>query len=507
MKKTIVTVLFCVTCAGLLALAGCMVGPKYNRPITVADSAKRFFNVSGYIEDINDSKLGNWWRRFGDDVTTELVEQALESNHDLKAAAARVLRAQAVFEENKGKLLPEFSYNFSRSRSKSSFNFGGGRFSNLSTTFSQDISVSYVLDLFGKLKHGQRAAWSDMLSAQANEKALINSTIATVIKARIDVATIQKRLAIAKANTDIRQKTLDIVERRYRQGLVGPVDVRLARENLAVSKAFEPIVELSLATTQHSLDVLLGQQPGLTEDMIETLPELPDLEPVPVGIPARLLDRRPDLIAAEMSLKAQNDRIGVRVAELYPDLTLTGRFGRSADRFSDIFKDETEVYSAIIRLAAPIFKGGQIRARIKESEARYIELAEDYANTVLTAMREVEDALVTEQILQRRLEFVEARLSEAQAAEKLAQQRYARGIESILTVLESQQRRRIAEEELALLKGRIWTTRVNLFLALGGDWEGPEDRGRKAEDRRRRTDPSTPLRFAQDVVAHSSSEW
>jgi multidrug efflux system outer membrane protein len=484
MKKQLVSICWWLCSMLCVTLAGCMVGPDYSRPETAADTSDGYFHAGAHNEDVNDfAEIDRWWERFGDPVTAELVREALNNNYNLKAAAARVLQAQAGLAEIRGLQLPDITYGLNRDRSKRSFNFGGlgggGRFSVMSTTWSQDISVIYILDLFGKLKRSERAAWAEMLAAEANEQALINSMIATVINARVNVATIQRRLDIARANTESRQKTLEIVERRYGQGLVGPVDIRLARENLAASKSLEPAIELSLITARHALDVLLARRPGSSDELPRTLADLPDLEPVPIGLPASLLDRRPDVRAAEFSLRAANERIGVSIARLYPDLTLTGTYGFSADTIEEIFQqDETEMYSAISRLAQPIFKGGQIRAQIDAAEARFAELAANYAGTVLTAMREVEDALVSERMLQSQFEYVRVRLREATAAESLSKQRYQRGVEGILTVLESERRRRMAEEELTVLTGRLWTIRVNLFLALGGDWnyqEQPED--------------------------------
>ncbi|MCH8120295.1 MAG: efflux transporter outer membrane subunit [Planctomycetes bacterium] len=477
MKKQLVSIccLFVVLACG--TLGGCMVGPDYSRPETTADTSDGYFNAGTHNEDVNDfADVDRWWERFGDPTTALLVREALENNYSLKAAAARVLQAQAALVETRGLQLPDVSYNLSRDRSKRSFNLGSGpfagRFSVMSTTWSQDISVTYILDLFGKLRRSERAAWAEMLTAQANGQALINSIIATVINARVNIATIGRRLAIARANTESRQRTLEIVERRYEQGLVGPVDVRLARENLAASRAVEPVVELSLITARHALDVLMARRPGSSDELPNTLADLPDLGPVPIGLPASLLDRRPDVRAAEFSLRAANERIGVSIARLYPDLTLTGNYGFSADTVEEIFQqDETEMYAAIFRLAQPIFKGGRLRAQIDATEARYAELAANYAGTVLTAMREVEDALVTEQMLQTQLKHARVRFREASAAESLSGQRYQRGVEGILAVLESERRRRISEEELTVLKGQLWTTRVNLFLALGGDWD------------------------------------
>lgn len=477
MKDKLATIYCCLFIAGLGAfIEGCMVGPEYSRPETAADAAAGYVRRGEHSEDVNDLEMiDRWWQGFGDKTTANLVREVLTNNYDLKAAAARVLQAQAALAEVRGRQWPDVSYSLGRDRSKRSFNlgagpFGGGRFSVMSTTWSQDISVAYIVDLFGKLRRAERAAWADMLAAEAGEQALINSVIATVVRARVDIAIIQRRLAIAKANTESRRRTLEIVERRYRQGLVGPLDVRLARENLEAAKALEPGIELSLATAHHALDVLLARQPGTSAYLPQTLPDLPDLEPVPVGLPASLLDRRPDVKAAEFSLRAANERIGVGIAQLFPDLTLMASYGASADRWRDIWEHYAETYSAIVGLAQPIFKAGQLRAQIDAAKARYAELAANYANTVLTAMREAEDALVTDQMLQTQFMHAERQFKEAAAAENLSRQRYQRGVEGILAVLESERRRRIAEEQLTILKGQMWTTRVNLYLALGGDW-------------------------------------
>jgi multidrug efflux system outer membrane protein len=456
-----------------------MVGPEYSRPETAANTTSGYFGAREHSQDVNDlNDVDRWWERFGDPITAELVRQALQNNNDLKAAAARVLQAQAVFRENAGRRWPDVSYNLSRDRSKRSFNFGGvgggDRFSVMTTTWTQEISVTYVLDFFGRLRRLERAAWADALAAEAGEQTLTNSIVASVIKARIDIATLQRRLAIERANIESRRRTLDIVERRYSQGLVGPVDVRLARENLAAAQAVEPTLELSQATARHALDVLLARRPGSSDPLPETLSDLPDLDPIPVGLPVALLDRRPDVRAAEMTLQAANERIGVSIAQFYPDLTLVAGWGRNADRWRDIWKDETEIYSALLSLAQPIFKGGQLRARADAAKARYAEAAAVYSGIILVALEEVENALISEQLLQEGLKYVEVRLEQARAAEQLSRERYHRGVEAILTVLESERRKRLAENELTILKGLIWTNRVNIHLALGGDW-GPQE--------------------------------
>ena len=480
MRKLIVSIYGLCFIVVLTILSGCMVGPDYSRPETPAEISDGYYNAGKHEQDVNDfSEIDRWWEQFGDPTTAVLVRETLENNYSLKAAAARVLQAQAVLTEIHGRRLPDISYSLTRDRSKRSFNFGGlgggGRFTVMSTTWSQGISVAYILDLFGKLKRSEQAAWAELLAVEANEQVLINSMVATVINTRVNIATLQRRLAIARANTQSMKKSVGIVERRYEQGLVGPVDIRLVRENLAQLEVIEPIIELSLITARNALDELLARRPGSSDELPQTLEDLPDLGPVPVGLPASLLDRRPDVRAAEFMLRASNERIGVSIAQLYPDLTIVGNFGYSADTVEDIFQqDETEMFSALMSLAQPIFKGGQIRAQIDAAEARYAELAANYAGTVLAAMREVEDALITEQMLQMQLKHALVQFREASAAESLSKQRYERGVEGILTVLISERSRRISEQEVTILKGRIWNNRVNLFLALGGDWDYQE---------------------------------
>ncbi|KPK37421.1 MAG: hypothetical protein AMJ65_14590 [Phycisphaerae bacterium SG8_4] len=474
MTKKLISICLLICASGAVLVTGCMVGPKYERPETAADINDGYFNAGEHITDVNDfGDAGLWWERFGDPITAELVRQMLESNYDLKASAARVLQARAVLSQVHSGLRPELNYALNADRTKFSFSFGplsGGRFSFVNQNWSQGISVAYIVDLWGRLKHGEQSALARWLAAGANQQALTNSMIATVIEARINIATLQKRLEIALANTKSRRETLRIVERRYNEGLVGPVDVRLARENLEASLAQEPAVELSLIKAHHALDVVLGRRPGSSQQLSGALDALPDLEPVRIGLPAALLDRRPDVRAAELMVCAANEDVGVSIAQLYPDLTLMANYGTTADRWRDIWERFSETWTAALGVSQPIFAGGRLSAQVREAKARHSELAANYANTVLMAMMEVEDALVSEQMLQKELEHTELRFEQATAAESLSQERYQRGVDSILTVLETERRRRIAEELLVILKAQIWTTRVNLHLALGGDW-------------------------------------
>ncbi|OHB49907.1 MAG: hypothetical protein A2Y10_12810, partial [Planctomycetes bacterium GWF2_41_51] len=454
-------------------VSGCMVGPKYKRPDTMADKTQWAFFNNQYSRDANNP--GRWWERFDDETTNVLVGQALERNYDVKMAAARVLQAEAAYRIAGGELLPFITYGSDAGVRRQNTGPPGSLLEDTggvrkTRTFSNVFSINYVLDLFGGLRHAKRAQYNNLLASRANQNAIANSLIATVINSRINIAALQNRLAIAKSNAESLGRTLDIVETRYRMGLVGPVDVRLARQNYASAQTTIPDFELGLRLSQNALDVLIVEQPGIAQPLNEPISELPLPQVIPVGLPATLLQRRPDVVEAELRLKAQNERIGQSVANLYPNITLNGSMGWQSNTSSAIFVNEAWLYSALMSVTQPIFMGGQLRAQVELDRARFTEQAWQYAKTVITAMREVEDEVARENLLRKQLEYAQISYDEALAAEQLARERYSRGVVSILVVLEAERRRNTAEDLLAALKGEIWNARINLFLALGGDW-------------------------------------
>jgi len=456
-------------------LAGCSVGPKYKRPETLADKAGWTFGNREYSKDTNNP--GKWWERFNDETTNQLVRKALENNYDIKIAAAKVLQAQAQFKIAGGKLLPEISAGSDSQLLRQNSGPPGSALEKTgkvtkTRTYTDVFSISYVVDLFGKLRHAKESRLKAMLAAKVNENAVINSLIASVINSRINIAVLQNRLDIAKANADSLAQTLNIVEERYKLGLVGPVDVRLARENLAAANASVPAAKLSLKLAQNTLATLIAAQPGRIENFSDKMAELPLPQIVPVGLPATLLKRRPDVVEAELKLEAQNESIGESIASLYPSITFTGSMGWKSNQSDSIFVDEAWLYSALLSISQPIFKGGQLKAQVEYDKALFAELASVYSRTVITAMQEVEDQAATEDLLRQQLKYAQIRLEEATASVELSRDRYKRGVETILTVLESERQKNTAEDSLAILKGQIWNARINLFLALGGDWTG-----------------------------------
>ncbi len=449
-------------------LCGCTVGPDYWRPEIIEPQAT-FVNAGD--RQLVTGGVGQWWRHFGDPLTAELVAEALVNNNSLKAAAANVLKSEALLAKSHGVRLPDISVSGGRTSSKTSLEVvPGTRTVSHTTSYTAGASISYIVDVFGGLKRAEQAAMADYLSADATHEALTHAVVAQVVKGRVQIAKLQRLLNIAKANTQSWRDALEIVDRRYNAGLISPLDVHLAKENLAASQSLEPGLEQSLILAGHSLDVVLGRRPATSEMLPETLPELPELVAVPVGLPAALLDRRPDVRGSELQLAAATERVGVSVAALYPSLALTATGGFGSSELSNLTASNTDIYSAIIAITASVWKGGQLRAQVDFSKADVKRAAANYADTVLVALREVEDALVKQQKLAVRYKYLKVRLEEAVSAERLAGQRYLRGVEGILIVLDTERRRRVAENLVVETASQMFDARVELFLALGGDW-------------------------------------
>jgi multidrug efflux system outer membrane protein len=419
-----------------------------------------------------------------------------------------VLEAEALLAAARGESWPELGYGLSAARTKNSFVLPTvGRTGIWSTTFSQGLNLGYQVDLFGRLARSRQAAWAEALAADADRDTVVHTLVASVVRSRVRVSTLQRQLKLARANTASWQRSVELVERRYGHGLMGPLELRLARENLAASLAEEAVAEQALRQASHLLDLQLGRRPGTGAPLPDDLADLPELEPVPLGLPVALLDRRPDLRAAEMRLAASTARIGVALANLFPSLTLTGSLGTTSDDLTGLVSSDGLVYGIVADLLAPIFSGGKRRAQVTAARARAEQAAAGYASAILNALREVEDALVAERLTRvaerltrQRLAHLNVRLREATAAERLARQRYRRGVDSLLLLLETERRRRQSEILREATRAELWNARVDLFLSLGGDWEQQADQSEQKDDQQAQEETQTPHATTSELI-------
>ncbi|MEE9497354.1 MAG: efflux transporter outer membrane subunit [Desulfobacterales bacterium] len=464
--------LFGLTLILSTGLTGCInLGPDYQRPdldIEVPESYQNDQSEQTATPVIAD----RWWQDFGDAELNVLVEEVLKRNWDLKQAAARIIEARAQYVQVSADRWPQvgFDYDWDKRR------FGGvnvGRGETI-TTHRLTLPALFEIDLWSRLAKASKAARDDILVDEENRRTVAQTLVAETINLYLQIEAVERRLQIAEQSIEAFKRSLQFVETRYRRGLISVLDVRQARRILAGAETRVPELQQQLGVSQQQLSVLLGRYPKTqpARSQPEDYYRRPDA--VPAGLPSTLLLRRPDIRAAEARLEALIQRIGSAKAARFPAITLTGSYGWHADDTDGLFKSDNLVWNFSRGVVQPLMDAGRLKARQRGVEAQYQQAVSDYADTILNAFAEVEGALLIRkkqlERRQRELKFLE----EARATQRVAQNRYLRGLVEYLDVLDAQQTRFIAEDNLALVDLNILTNRVNLHRALGGSWAVPD---------------------------------
>ncbi len=467
----------------LAALTGCAVGPDYVRPELEAEVPAGWAErptMTEALAETTASPMSRWWESFGDTTLNSLVEKALVHNNDLAAAAGRVLEAEALFGGAKSQQYPTLEIGGTGSRSKNSQAGSSTFLPSHSNAFSANATLRYEADLWGRLARGKEAALASLLSSEQDRRALAQSLIAGVVRTWLQIRELQMQVELNDRTVINFTDNLETVQNRYNRGLVTALDVHLAAQNLAAAQAIGPATRLSLAESRRRLEILVGQYPsGLIpsndlENAQGTQPPMvmPEpLAPVPAGLPSDLLERRPDLVAAEMNLHATVARIGEAKAALYPRISLTASAGSSSSELNDLFTSPADVWSLAGNLFMPLINRGATKAQIKAAEARTMQATAMYRSTILQAFSEVENALDQDHYQKLQEDFLVESVSSARRSVDLAEDRYMRGLDNILVALESQRRLYTAESQLLTTERLRRTARVNLIQALGGPWD------------------------------------
>ena len=456
------------------AAAGCMnVGPEYRRPDTDIDAPAAYAEAGPagaqpYVPQ------HNWWEKFDEPPLNQVVARVLTHNPDIRKAAASVLEYRALIGRTRADQFPTLDFNAQAARQQQSVvnSFTGENVTVKTDSFSLTLPAAFELDLWGRLSRATEAARADLLAAEENRQTLIHSLIAEAASQYFNIQSLEARLQISRQLTRTYRENLELVEARYRQGLSSILDVRQARRSLAQSEAEIPPLVQALGKARQALAVLQGQYPAKTiaPTGAQSRFELPS--PIPAGLPAELLNRRPDIRAVEASLKAACARIGVAKANRFPQIRLTGSFGYTSNELQELFEPENELWRLAAGIVQPFFDAGKRKSAQKAAEARYQQQVAQYAKTVLEAFSEVEAALLTRRQQIERYERLEIYLKEAKATLDTALDRYQRGLANYLNVLDAQKARFQAELSLVETRNVIYTNRVSLYRALGGGWGG-----------------------------------
>jgi NodT family efflux transporter outer membrane factor (OMF) lipoprotein len=341
----------------------------------------------------------------------------------------------------------------------------------VSTNFGVSFDLTWEADLWGRLRSGERAALADFQSQAADLRGAQLSLAGQTVKAWFAVAEAEQQLQLAEATVDSFGTSTEQVRARFEQGLRPSLDVRLALSSLANAQALQAQRRQQLDAAVRQIEVLLGRY--ASGDLVgpSVLPDTP--RAIPGGLPAELVSRRPDLVAAERRVAATGQRLQVARAELYPRISLTGATGTATGALADLVNGDFSVWSLVANLVQPLFQGGRLRAGIDRAEARAAEELALYANTALVAFSEVETALAAEQLLADREGFLETSAEQSRAAEDIADDRYRAGLGDYIAVLESQRLALQAEGDLISARRLRLENRVDLYLALGGGFSQP----------------------------------
>lgn len=417
-----------------------------------------------------------WWTSFGSSDLDALVDEAFERNYDLQAAAAAVAAAAAQARIVGADLKPQVGANLDGGKRQQVFvglpiPGSGGVLQSRSSSYSTGLNVSWEPDLWGRLRAGEAAAVADAAAAAADYEGARLSLAGQIAKAWFDVMEAELQVELALDTVESRAKSTDRLAARYRRGVATPLDLRLARSNQAEAESAVELRRRQLDAGRRRLETLLGRYPaGKVSTAAIQLPGVPP--PVPVGLPSELVTRRPDLQAAERRLAAAGFRIREARRALYPRITLTGSGGTSGAALEDLVDGDFSVWSLAGSILQPIFQGGRLRAAVDLSESARDRALAAYAQSVLRAFAEVETALAAERLLSAEAEAAARATEESKAAERLAVDRYLAGLGDYLTILESQRRAFLSESRLLTLRALLLSNRVDLHLALGGDFEG-----------------------------------
>ncbi|MFO0335611.1 MAG: efflux transporter outer membrane subunit [Pseudomonadota bacterium] len=450
--------------------AGCAAGPAPRAPtldrLAVPDS---FVATVPEGEPAQDSR---WWQGFGDPLLAVLVEEALAANTDIEGAGARVRQSRAVLAASRAGFWPSLDASASVARREAGATVagtGGTLGTSTARTANVGLDAAYEVDLFGGTRRAVGAAGADAEARLATLRSTQLTVAAETALAYVDFRLAQRRLAIARAALGAQDGALEIAGWRVQAGLSGALDLEQARQLRAQTAASIPTLERAVATARNRLAALLSAAPDRMATRLSTLGEIPGAPLAKVGIPAEVLRRRPDVAAAERTLVAEIARVGVRRAELYPALRLSGAFGGSAPTFGGAA--DAAIGALPDGVTVPLFQGGRLRAAVELQQAAAAAALAGYRGAVYAALEETENALVAADAAGRRERELVTAESAARAAAELARRQYQTGLIDFRALLEAERTLLSSEDARASARAERAVAAVQLYKALGGGWE------------------------------------
>jgi len=456
-------------------LAGCTVGPNYKRPQVAVPKS---FRAPAPLPEPQAASLADlkWFEVFHDEKLQELIRAALAHNYDLRDAVARVEEARANLGITRSNQLPQVSASGSLEVTRLSRN---GQFP-LPSTFVANQNrtwgeaglnlLSFEIDLWGRLRRSTEAARATLLNAEENRKAVVSTLISQVAADYFQLLELDYELQISERTLDTRRESLRLVSDRKGGGVATRLDLRQAEQLVSTAAESIPTLQQQIEQTENQIALLLGRNPEPAVRGSNFIEQYVPPE-VPVGLPSALLERRPDIRAAEQTLVAANANIGVAKAAYFPQITLTGFIGGQSSALANLFSGPNGAWSFVSQVSQPIFAGGRIKSGVRLAEAQHDQAQVAYERSIQTAFREVSDALIAHQrTRQSRLEQ-ERLVAALQDRKSLAYVRYRGGVDTQLNALDADRDLFQAELTLAQIRYSELLSVVQLYKALGGGWQ------------------------------------
>jgi multidrug efflux system outer membrane protein len=439
-------------------LAACAAGPDYVRP--TVESPVSWSDTTA----TKDSTIANveWWKVFQDSVLQQLVDTALVNNKDLKIATERILEAAASFGYTKADFWPHLDVNLGAGGVK-------GRGGDPAGTFRAGGTLSWEIDLFGRIRRAAEAEEAILFATEEARRGVIVALVAEVGRAYMDLRDADRRAEIARRTLASRKEYVDYSKTRFEGGVTSETDWRQAEAEYFRTASFLSEFERRVRVSENELSILLGRNPGpiLRGRSIDQQAVLPE---VPAGIPSSLLERRPDIRAAEQELISSNARIGEAKALLYPQLSLTGVGGVESSTLSTLFNGPAVAWSLLGGLVQPLFNAGKNTARVEFTESQMRQTLYFYESTIQQAFREVEDGLITYRKTGEQRSSQNSRVVAQRQVLNLAELRYRGGTTNYLEVLDAQRSLFEAEIDEVQATSSQLKSMIQLYKALGGGW-------------------------------------
>ena len=446
-----------------LLLGGCSLAPDYQRPATPAGAS---WQASS---DVTTTR--GWKGTFSDPQLQQLITLALSNNRDLRIAALNVQSYEARYRIQRAAQLPTVGVDGSGSRQQTAGDINGSGREQIGSQYAANVGITaYELDFFGRIQSLKDQALENYLAQQESKRSTHIALVASVANAYLTLLADQDLLTLSQQTLQTEQESYELTSKKFNLGAASDMELAQGKTTLESARVSQAQYQRQVAQDKNALMLLIGG--NLPADLQQTR-ALDDvaLTPVPVGAPSSLLQQRPDVLAAEHSLKAANANIGAARAAFFPTITLTATAGSASNELSSLFDSGNGTWLFMPKLSLPIFDGGKRTADLDVAEIEAKKAVASYEQSIQSAFREVADGLVAQQSYQQQLAAQQALVEANQRYFDLAEKRYQQGVDSYLTRLDAQRSLFSAQQSLIATRLALLGNEVNLYKAIGGGWQ------------------------------------